>query len=102
MKAGLWLLLAAFLALSAYAVSLHGYVGVFEAVTANAATTTAFADLVIALSLIVVWMWQDARTRGVSVLPYVLITLVLGSAGPLLYLIRRAPAAQDRLARASA
>jgi hypothetical protein len=83
------LVLADFLGLSGYAVYAYGYVGFFEAVTANAATLTAFADLVIALSLIAGWLWVDARERGISPLPYLLITLALGSAGPLLYLIRR-------------
>jgi hypothetical protein len=86
---GLSLVLADFLGLSAYAVYQHGYIGFFEAVTANAATMTAFADLVIALGMVVVWMWQDARDRGVSPLPYVVLTATLGSVGPLLYLIRR-------------
>jgi hypothetical protein len=86
---GLSFVLADFAALSAYAVYSHGYVGLFEAVTANVATTTAFVDLVIALSLVMAWMWRDARERGVSPLPYVILTLVAGSVGPLLYLIRR-------------
>jgi hypothetical protein len=34
-------------------------------------------------------MWNDARDRGVSPIPYVLLTLTAGSVGPLLYLIRR-------------
>ncbi|MGH7818588.1 MAG: DUF2834 domain-containing protein, partial [Candidatus Binatia bacterium] len=70
-------------------VAQHGFVGVFELVMANAATVTAFADLAIALSLVLVWMWQDAHQRGVSWLPYALVTLALGSVGPLLYLIVR-------------
>ena len=86
---GLSLVLLDFAGLSAYAVYEHGYMGVFRLVTANVATTTAFVDLVIALSLVVVWMWQDARDRGVSPLPYVLLTAAFGSVGPLLYLIRR-------------
>ena len=87
---GLSFLLLDFLGLTAYVVHLYGYVGFFELITANAAVMVAFADLVIALGLITFWMWQDARDRGWSPLPYVLLTLTLGSAGPLLYLIRRA------------
>lgn len=85
----LGLVLLDFTGLTAYAVYSYGLVGFFDAVTANVATVCAFADLMIALSLIVVWMWQDARDRGWSPIPYVLLTLGLGSIGPLVYLIRR-------------
>ena len=77
-----------FLALTGYALWSHGLVGFFEAELANAATISAVADLMISLSLIAVWIWQDAKKRGISAVPYLAITLVLGSAGPLLYLIR--------------
>jgi hypothetical protein len=36
-----------------------------------------------------VWMGEDAEERKVSALPFLLLTLLLGSVGPLLYLIRR-------------
>jgi hypothetical protein len=85
---GLGLVLLDFLGLTGYVVYEYGYVGFFELVMANAATVAAFADLVIALGLITAWMVRDARTRGVSVVPYVLLTLALGSVGPLTYLIR--------------
>ena len=85
---GLSVLLADFLALTAYVVYEYGYVGFFELATANLATTLALVDLVIALSLVVVWMVRDARARGVSAVPYVVLTLAFGSAGPLAYLIR--------------
>lgn len=81
--------LAAFSALTGYAVYQHGYLGFFELIVANAATLTLFADLTIALTLVLFWMWQDARERGTSVVPYAILTLTLGSVGPLLYLIRR-------------
>ncbi len=56
---------------------------------ANWATRVMFFDLSIALGLFVVWMVQDAHARGGSWLPYALVTLFFGAAGPLLYLIRR-------------
>lgn len=86
---GLWTVLADFAALTAYAVWQYGVVGVFEAAFANVATTTLFADLVIALSLVMLWMIGDARQRGAGVLPYLITTVLLGSIGPLAYLIRR-------------
>lgn len=88
-KIVLSLVLADFVALTGYAVYVSGYAGFFELVLANWATTTAFVDLLIALSLIAVWMWRDASERGVSVLPYLALTATLGSVGPLVYLIRR-------------
>jgi len=92
--------LAAFGALSAYAVWTYGVVGVVDRMFADAVTTTLTADLTIALSLVIVWMWQDARDRGVAVAPYVLLTLGLGSVGPLLYLIRREASARPHAAHA--
>jgi hypothetical protein len=86
---GLWAVLIDFAALSAYAVWQYGYIGIFEQMFANTVTTLAFVDLVIALSLIAIWMVGDARARGIGVLPYLLATLLAGSVGPLLYLIRR-------------
>ena len=44
------------------------------------------ADLLIALLVGVVWMWRDARQRGVSPMPYLVLTLATGSLGLLLYL----------------
>jgi hypothetical protein len=86
---GLEVILAGFSCLTVYAVYHYGYIGFFEQMTTNAVTVQVFVDLVIALSLVMGWIWQDARERGVSPLPYIVLTLVLGSIGPLLYLIRR-------------
>ena len=87
---GLGIILVDFVALNAWAVYQFGYIGFVEAMFANIATTSAFVDLTIALSLIAYWMWQDARKRGAAFLPYFLLTLTFGSVGPLLYLIRHA------------
>jgi hypothetical protein len=77
------------LAVDAYAVYLYGYIGFFRMVLANFAGFAASLDLAVALVLILVWMGDDARERKVSAIPYILMTLALGSVGPLLYLIRR-------------
>jgi hypothetical protein len=82
-------LLFDFAALNVYAVAQYGLIGIFELCLANAATVLLFVDLTIALSLVMVWMWQDARRHDIGPLPYALLTLGLGSVGPLLYLIRR-------------
>ena len=86
---GLSVVLADFAALTAYAVYQYGLVGFFAIMSANAATLTALADLTIALGLVLVWMWNDARERKAAFFPYAVLTLVLGSVGPLLYLIVR-------------
>ena len=57
---GLSVVLLDFSGLTAYALYQYGVVGVVELETANAVTVAAFADLVIALSLVVLWMRQDA------------------------------------------
>ena len=87
------------LAMDAYSVYLYGYIGFFRMVVANFAGVTAFVDLLVALVLIIVWMGEDARQRNVSAIPYLVLTIALGSIGPLLYLIRRF---SDRTERASA
>ncbi len=56
---------------------------------ATSLSITVFADLVIALSLICLWMVADARQRGTSAWGYLALTLLAGSVGPLVYLIRR-------------
>lgn len=81
------LVLLAFADLNAYVVWQYGYLGFWQLVTANAATMAAMVDLTIALALVTVWMWRDARRRGVALAPYLALTATLGSVGPLLYLV---------------
>ena len=85
----LCLVLAPFLALTAYAVYHYGFLAFFDLHAANAVQLQIFIDLVLALSLVIIWMWQDARARGMSPLPYAVMTIFLGSIGPFIYLIRR-------------
>ena len=86
----LGIVLAAFGFETAWAVSQFGYVGFFEnLLSAGFPTQLVAFDLVIALSMVSVWMWNDARERGATLWPYLLLTVALGSVGPLLYLIRR-------------
>jgi hypothetical protein len=59
------------------------------------------ADLVIALAACGFFIWRDAKQRGINPLPYLLLTL-LGSPGPLAYLIRRAADPQPAGALATA
>jgi hypothetical protein len=86
-RIGIGLVLLAFADLNAYVLWQYGFVGFWELATANAATIAALVDLTIALSLITVWMWRDARRRGITLVPYLALTATLGSIGPLLYLV---------------
>jgi len=86
---GVEVILIAFSVFTLYAVYQHGYIGLFQQALANAATVQVFLDLTIALSIVLLWMWQDAQKQDIAPLPYVLLTLTLGSIGPLLYLVRR-------------
>jgi hypothetical protein len=86
-----------FTAFTVYGVWHHGLVGLFEILLSTPATTLLLADLTISLGLIIAWMYGDARERGISFLPYALLTAAFGSVGSLLYLIRRegrAPASE--------
>jgi hypothetical protein len=91
-------ILADFVAFTAYAVYHYGILAFFDVHAMNAVQAQIFVDLVIALTFVMVWMWRDARSRGISPLPYVVLTLTLGSIGPLAYLVRREAAAHDATA----
>jgi hypothetical protein len=83
------LVFASFATLNVYVVGQFGYLGFFAEALTNAATFALSVDLVIALGLIVLWMTEDASERALPAWPYVLLTLGLGSLGPLAYLIHR-------------
>ncbi len=66
-----------------------GYLGILEPHFRSWGAAQVFADLVIVCVLSCIWMRYDARERGISAWPFILITLVAGSFGPLLYLAAR-------------
>ena len=70
-RALLAIVLVGFLALTARALSHYSYLEFLEAATENAVVSVLFLDLVICLSLIAVWMYQDARKLGMSPWPYI-------------------------------
>ncbi len=82
------IVLADFVALNAYVVWQYGYVGFVREVLSTLPGIAVMVDLTIALTLIAIWMWNDAKTRGVAVVPYLVAGLFLGSVGPLAYLLR--------------
>ena len=81
--------LAVFAVDTALVVAEHGYLGFFERAIANTATQLMLFDLVIALTLALIWMARDAKHLGRTVRPFVVLTLVFGAAGPLAYLATR-------------
>lgn len=97
---GIGAVLADFSAFTAWVIYEYGYVDIFRIAVSNALMLQVSIDLTIALTLVGLWMIRDARERGVSVTPYLLVTLTLGSIGPLLYLFRRAGDARTVPARA--
>lgn len=85
-----------FLALTAYAVHVHGYIGLFAHELSSWAGIQVLTDLTLALGMVMAWMVVDARKHGLKVAPYLLGTLALGSVAPLVYLIRREWALRER------
>lgn len=78
-----------FLSLTAYAIYQHGYLGIFAQVFESTATILLAVDLLLAIVMVAAWMWTDASRHNLRVWPYLLLTALFGSAGPMLYLIRR-------------
>lgn len=79
-------LLVPFLGLTGYALIEVGYVGIFDYLRHSPAGWQVFADLVIALILVLLWLVPDARRTGRNPWPWVIATLLTGSIGPLAYL----------------
>jgi hypothetical protein len=82
------IVLADFLVLNAWVVMQYGYMGFIREVLSTVPGIAVLVDLTIALTLVGIWMWNDAKRRGIAVVPYLVIGLFLGSVGPLLYLLR--------------
>ena len=89
------LVLVAFAALTGYAVVEVGYLGIFAAATHNAGAVQVFVDLAIVCALACIWMFFDTRTRQLNPWPFIVVTLLAGCFGPLLYLLRREWLAKD-------
>jgi hypothetical protein len=79
-------------AVTAAALWQHGYWGIFAAQFQSWGGFQVLLDLAIALGLVLAWLWNDARTSGRNPWPWIAITLLAGSFGPLLYLLTRRPA----------
>ncbi|GAB5382596.1 MAG: hypothetical protein Alis3KO_32500 [Aliiglaciecola sp.] len=80
-------LLIPFLALTAYALYTVGYIGIFDYHRHSPAGWQVFADLVIALIIVMMFLIPDAKKAGRNPWPWVIATLFLGSIAPLCYLV---------------
>jgi hypothetical protein len=65
----------------------HGIIGVFASVLDSSASLQIFIDLVIMCLLVLIWIRADSRLHSRLFWPWVLLTLVAGAFGPLLYLL---------------
>ena len=76
-----------FTVLTGYALEQHGYWGIIAPLLSSSAGWQVMADLTISCMVAAGWMFADARRNGRNPWPYLLLTLVLGSFGPLCYLL---------------
>lgn len=76
-------------ALTAIALAEVGLVGIFAPISQSWGVAQVFVDLVILAVLACFWMVSDARERGLPAWPFVVVTVLAGSFGPLFYLVLR-------------
>jgi len=81
------ILLIPFTVLSLYAVWQVGYIGIFDYHRHSPAGWQVFSDLVIACILLLCWIVPEMKKNGQNPWLVVLLTVTLGSFGPLLYIV---------------
>ncbi|NJS35700.1 MAG: DUF2834 domain-containing protein [Brachymonas sp.] len=87
-KALLTLILLAFGALTAFALWHHGGLGAFLLFfTRDPASWQVFADLLITMVLLLVFIRRDALATGRPFWPWAAFSMTCGSFGPLLYFL---------------
>ncbi len=75
--------------LTGLAVWHDGITGIFGSIISSYGSAQIYIDLFIALVLIMIWMWHDAKATGRNPWPWIIATLAVGSFGPLVYLLTR-------------
>ena len=92
----LLVVIGAFSVLTALALMDVGFLGILAPHFQSWGGAQVFVDLVIVAILACIWMAHDAPERGLPAWPFIVVTLIAGSFGPLLYLVvrelRKAPA----------
>ncbi|MDF1660676.1 MAG: DUF2834 domain-containing protein [Planctomycetota bacterium] len=87
---GVLIVLVAFTILSRMAsVQTGGFIALWALGFSSIGNLKILIDLMIACVFAFAWMWHDAQKREATVWPFFLITLGLGSFGPLAYLLLR-------------
>ena len=76
-------------AITVPAVLQHGYLGIITSHFPSFAGMQVLTGLVIALTLVMIWIWHDAKATGRNPWPWIVATLAMGSFGPLAYLLTR-------------
>ena len=76
---------AVLLAVTLIALFREGFAGMKTPFVASFWTWQYFIDLVIALGLVMIWIWRDCRSRGRNPLPWIIVTCMLGSLIPVSY-----------------
>lgn len=83
------LVLVIFLFFNLRALMAFNYPAIVDQILLNQATQLVGLDLVISLTLVLIWIHRDAKALGGSAFPFTVITLLYGVAGPLTYLLLR-------------
>lgn len=86
--------LVLFGALTAVALWVDGVFGIFASIFHSYGSMQIYADLIIALTLVVVWIYRDANKAGRNPWPWIIATFVVGTFSPLIYLLVRESSAQ--------
>ena len=83
------IVLIPFTLLTIYASYQFGVIGIFKEGLKNSATTQILVDLFISAFFFIFWLKNDAKRMNRHFYIWAMITLAIGSFGPLLYLLTR-------------
>lgn len=78
-----------FTLLTIYAGYQYGIIGIFKEGMRNSATLQILIDLFICGFFFLAWLKQDAKRMNRNFIFWTIVTLTIGSFGPLLYLLTR-------------
>lgn len=88
-KPVLLLITIPFTLLTIYAGYQYGIIGIFKEGLSNSATLQILIDLFICAFFFLAWLKQDTKRMNRNFIFWTIVTLTIGSFGPLLYLLTR-------------